>query len=52
MIKLKERRFGLDARRKFFTQRELRHWCRLPEEAVAVLCLELFRDRLDGAWGP
>ena len=37
MTKLKERRFGLNVGRKFFTHRELRHWHRLPEEAMATL---------------
>ena len=50
MTKLKERRFGLDVRRKFFTHRELRHWHGLPEEAMAAPSLEMFRTK--GWMGP
>ena len=39
----------LDNRKKFFTQRVLRHWNRLPREAVDAPSLEVFRARLDGA---
>jgi len=36
-FKLKEVRFRFDVGRKFFTQRELRPWHRLPGEAVGAL---------------
>ena len=46
-FKPKEGRFRLDVRKKFFTQRAVRHWHRLPREAVDVPSLEAFKARLD-----
>jgi len=47
--KLKEGRFTLDIKKKFFTMRVVKHWHRLPREAVAATSLEVFKARLDGA---
>ena len=50
-FKLKERIFRLEVRRKFFTQRVVRHWKRLPRETVDNPPLEVFKPRLDEAMG-
>jgi len=45
---LKEAKFRL-YRKKFFTLRVVRHWPRLPREAVAAPSLAVFKARLAGA---
>jgi len=47
--KLKGGRFRLHIRKKFFTMRVVKHWHRLPGEAVAAPSLEMLKARLDGA---
>ena len=39
----------LDIKRKFFTQRMVRPWYRLPREAVDAPSLEAFNAKLDEA---
>ena len=48
-FKLEEGRFRLGFREEFFTLRLVRHWNRLPSEAVNVPSQEAFKARLDRA---
>ncbi|KFQ72463.1 hypothetical protein N335_08149, partial [Phaethon lepturus] len=50
-FKLKECRFLLDIRKKFFTMRVMNQWTRLPREVVDAPPLETFQVRLDEALG-
>jgi len=48
-FKLKEDRFKLDIKKKFFTTRVVRPWNSLPREAVDAASEEVFKARLDEA---
>ena len=48
-FRLKEGRFRLDIRRKFYTIRVVRQWHRLPGEVVDVPSLETVKITLDRA---
>ena len=41
----------MDIRKKFFKQKVVTHWNRLPKEVVDAPSLEAFRARLDVALG-
>ncbi|KFV86824.1 hypothetical protein N308_06197, partial [Struthio camelus australis] len=45
--KVNHRKFHLNPRKSFLTERVTEHWNRLPREAVESPSLEIFKTRLD-----
>ena len=46
-FKLKDGRFRLDTKKRFFTMSVVRHWTRLPRWVVDAPSLDTFKVRLD-----
>jgi len=48
-VKLRQGKFGLHIRKRFFTKRVVAHWSRLPSEVVTAPSLSELKKRLDCA---